>query len=44
MKKKFKIVEEKDYNDDVIKWERSVNIVRWEHDIENHKYTITYNE
>jgi len=44
MEKKIRTVEEKDYNEDVIKWERTVDIVRWEHDWENHKYTITYKE
>lgn len=25
-------------------WEQSVIIIRWEHDFENHKYTIDYKE
>ncbi len=41
------IIPEDEFADSVYntrEWEQSVVIVRWEHDFENHKYTIDYKE
>lgn len=41
------IIEECDWNDSkyrTVEWERSVSIVRWEHNYEENIYTIDYNE
>lgn len=41
------VISEEDYNNSQYstkEWEQSVTIVRWEHDFEEKKYTITFEE
>lgn len=36
------IIKEDDYNSDIIAWERTVDIIKWEHDYISKCYIITY--
>ena len=42
--KKRRIVKEEDYTKEVMLWERTVNVIRWEHDYELKQYIIDYKE
>ena len=47
MAKQVITIPEDEYQRDIKKWrywDKTHDVTRWEHDFENHLYTITYNE